>query len=344
MLFLLVVMGISAIVLIYPPLRLLNLLGAENIPWWSPLALFATPLALRSLHERFNNGWTRRLTAIIMTWLGVCFISLCALVVAELVLLINFFTPQSVGACAGVFTLLVSLYSFVNAQRLHTQVVSITNQPTLRNVSLVQISDVHVGSRQPGFLKPIVQRINAINPTYTMITGDLIDMRGITTEHLACLGDINSPTYFCIGNHERYVDLNDICDRLRSLGIHVLRNECVEDGEFQFIGIDDAEIKSQVSHEIVKLKPAENLYKVLLYHRPDDAEAASAWGVNLMLTGHTHRGQIFPFNFLVKRVFPRLYKSYQVGAMQLYVSPGTGTWGPIMRLGSRCEITHFTFQ
>ena len=107
----------------------------------------------------------------------------------------------------------------------------------------------------------------------------------------------------------------------------------------QFIGIDDAESKSQVATEITKLQPSLDKYRILLYHRPDRGEAAAAWGVDLMLTGHTHRGQLVPFNLLVKRVFPRLYRDYKIGDMTLYVSPGTGTWGPVMRLGSKCEIT-----
>ena len=111
--------------------------------------------------------------------------------------------------------------------------------------------------------------------------------------------------------------------------------------DLQFVGIDDAERKDQVRRELVNFTPAEDTFKVLLYHRPDGAQDAADWGADLMLTGHTHRGQIFPFNFLVKKVFPRLYQSYQVDNMLLYVSPGTGTWGPVMRLGSKCEITLF---
>ena len=93
-------------------------------------------------------------------------------------------------------------------------------------------------------------------------------------------------------------------------------------------------MRSQLS----QLTPAPDQFRVLLYHRPDGAEDAARWGAHLMLCGHTHHGQIVPFNWLVKRVFPRIRGAYQVGEMLLYVSPGTGTWGPTLRLGSRSEI------
>ena len=87
------------------------------------------------------------------------------------------------------------------------------------------------------------------------------------------------------------------------------------------------------------LKPDPEALPVLLYHRPDGARDAAAWGARLMLCGHTHNGQIVPFNQVVRRVFPLIQGRYQVDGMTLYVSPGTGTWGPVLRLGSRCEIT-----
>ncbi len=338
--FLIVVLLVAGLVLVYPPARLLHLMG-WTIPWWLPIALFALPIGLRLLHEQTNHAWSRAVTAVVMTWLGVCFVMLSLLVPAEFILVTGLVVQDTVGTWVLGLTVLISLYSVYNAMRLHVRVVDLNVPPAVRGKKLAQISDVHIGSRQPGFLKPIIERVNALNPDYTLITGDLIDMHGIDQQSLAPLQELNAPALFCIGNHERYVDLEDICTRLTNLGVEVLRNTSVIKNDVQFIGIDDAESKDQVGREIVKLKPAGDAFKVLLYHRPDGVEEAARWGADLMLTGHTHRGQIFPFNLLVKKVFPRLYQEYQVGDMHLYVSPGTGTWGPVMRLGSKCEITLF---
>lgn len=340
--FLVAVLVVAALVLVYPPLRLASLLlPGWNAPVWLAPALFLLPIGLRVIHEQANHAWSRAVSAVVLTWLGVCFVMLCLLIPAEFVLLTPWFTSQQIGYVVAALTLLIWLYSVYNALRLHVRTVDLKAHPSARDKRLVQISDVHIGSRQPGFLRPIVDRVNALNPDYTLITGDLIDMHGIDQQSLAPLGELNSPTLFCIGNHERYVDLEDICTRLTNLGVEVLRNTSVIKNDLQFIGIDDAERRDQVERHLRAFSPADDTFKVLLYHRPDGAEAAAEWGADLMLTGHTHRGQIFPFNFLVKKVFPRLYQSYQVGGMHLYVSPGTGTWGPVMRLGSKCEITLF---
>jgi predicted MPP superfamily phosphohydrolase len=76
-----------------------------------------------------------------------------------------------------------------------------------------------------------------------------------------------------------------------------------------------------------------------MYHRPDGLEAAAEAGLDLMLSGHTHNGQIYPFSLLVRSQFSRICGRYQQGDTTLYVSPGTGTWGPVMRLGSANEVT-----
>lgn len=337
--FLIVVMTVAALVLVYPPTRLISLLWPNwSVPFSLMGGLLAFPLILRLLHEQTNHAWSRAISAVVMTWLGICFVMLCLILVAE-VLLIFPLRSETVGQGVAAFVVVISAYAIFNAHRLHVHQIEVTANQTVNGMRLVQISDVHIGSRQPGFLQPIVQKVNALDADYVLITGDLIDMANIDINSLAPLGDIKAPTLFCIGNHERYVDLDAICQRLTSLGIEVLRNRSVDRDGLQFIGIDDAESKSQVEREIKKLDASPDAFRILLYHRPDGAEDAAAWGAHLMLTGHTHRGQIVPFNFLVKKVFPRLYRDYQVDGMFLYVSPGTGTWGPVMRLGSKCEIT-----
>ncbi len=290
------------------------------------------------LHEQTNHAWSRAISATVMTWLGICFLLLCVLLPAEL-LQLSPLAKTDIGIAVALLVTLLSVYAIYNAHRLHVHEIRIPSIPATQGVRLVQISDVHIGSRQPGFLKPIVAKVNNLNPDYVVITGDLIDMHGITAESLAPLAELNAATLFCIGNHERYVDLDDICRRLVALDIDVLRNRTVQHGDIQFVGIDDAERKDQVGREIKTLQANAEAFRILLYHRPDGAEEAAAWGTHLMLTGHTHRGQIVPFNLLVKKVFPRLYRDYLVEGMHLYVSPGTGTWGPVMRLGSKCEIT-----
>ena len=329
--------------MVYPPMRLLTLLGHElDRPLLVALALFALPFITRMLTERWHAPASRLLAALVMTWLGVCFVAFCVLLPAEVLLL---FAPPAFDAYTA-FTVIggvavLSAYGVFNASTRQVRYVSVAAPDALKGKRLAQISDVHIGSRGPALLARIVDELNGLAPDFVVITGDLVDMHGITADDLSPLARLTAPTLFCIGNHERYVDVNDICSRLEGHGVEVLRNADTTIDGIQFLGIDDAERRDQVARHIDAFAPAPDAYRVLLYHRPDGAEAAAAWGADLMLTGHTHRGQIFPFNFLVKRVFPRLYLSYDIEGMHLYVSPGTGTWGPVMRLGSKCEITLF---
>lgn len=339
---------VFGLVLVYPPIRLAELLlPGWDAPLWLKLVLFGLPFPVRYLAEHWRGAVSRALSALVLTWLGYCFLGLCALLPVELLLLAGVFEAQPLALTATVLVALTGTLGVVNAQRLHVRELPFAlpeDLPTdtlsrLRGMRLAQISDLHIGSRQPGLLRRTVTRTNCIEPDAVLITGDLIDWRGITAQELAPLADLSAPVYFCIGNHERYVDLEEICARLATHGVTVLRNAATDVAPLQIIGIDDAEARDKVARELTGLTPLPERLRVLLYHRPDGAEAAAKWGAHLMLTGHTHRGQIVPFNWLVARVFPRLYRDYRVGDMLLYVSPGTGTWGPVMRLGSKCEIT-----
>ena len=338
-LFLLIVTVVFGAVLVYPPLRFWSLLlPTTSLPWLAAIALFATPFIVRFIHEHKSNATTRVLSATVLTWIGISFLGLVLLIPVEILLALGL--PQQPTATFALVVLgALASYALYNAHPLHIHELEIQETRAASGKHIAQISDLHIGSRQPGLLRRVVSQTQVLQPDYVVLTGDIIDMRGITEEHLAPLKTLGMPVVFCIGNHERYVDLEDICARLRNVGVHVLRNECLEIDDIQFIGIDDAEARDQVKIEIAKLSPNPDKYKVLLYHRPDGAEDAARWGAQLMLTGHTHRGQIVPFNYLVKRVFPRLYRDYAVDGLTLYVSPGTGTWGPVMRLGSKCEIT-----
>ena len=335
-----VVATLYALFLVYPPLRLLHLIHPERAFETSTLlAVIALPLLVRVSHEWWPNGFTRYAASLAMGWLGACFIAFLALVPAELSILTGA-QPQPMGLATLMAAMLFTGWALLNAQLLRVRQVDVHGKGKAKG-RLVQISDVHIGSRSPALLARIVRKVNAQQPDVLLITGDFIDFRNIGEAELAALRDVRAPTYFVIGNHERYVDLEAICQRMQRLGVRVLRNDTGGEGPFHFLGIDDAESRAQVARELPGLRKDPDRFQVLLYHRPDGLEAAAEAGVDLMLCGHTHNGQIIPFNFLVRRVFPRIVGLHELGGTTLYVSPGTGTWGPVMRLGTRCEITVF---
>jgi len=203
----------------------------------------------------------------------------------------------------------------------------------------VQISDVHVGSRSPAFLQKVVSQVNQHKPDIVVITGDLLDASTVGSNDLAALNQLACPAYMCIGNHERYVDLDKALDSIASHGVTILRDESLTIDGIQLIGIDDRDKPDALPAILDKIQIDPALFSILLYHRPDGWQAALDKNIRLTLAGHTHAGQMFPFGFLVKRQYPNMAGLFTSEEKSLYVSVGTGTWGPIFRLGTQCEMT-----
>ena len=321
-------------------------------PGWRPgtaamLALLVGPAAGWLVHQARRNAWTRWLQRAVYLWVGLAFVLLCVVVPVHLLLLLGL--PDGIARVLLVAAwAALALWSIVNAHRIEVRRIELASPKLDRPVRLVQVSDVHVGSRGPGFLPRIVRRVNRLEPDAVLVTGDLIDLMKLPDDALDSVGALAAPAFFAIGNHERYIGSDAVCARLEALGVTVLRNACTQWGAMRIVGIDDAEARDQVASELARIGARTEtvrrdrlLFTVLMYHRPDGAEDAARGGVDLMLCGHTHNGQIVPFNWIVRRQFPRIAGRFDIDGMVLYVSPGTGTWGPTMRLGSSNEITVF---
>jgi predicted MPP superfamily phosphohydrolase len=324
----------------YPPVRVMDVL----FPNWQPgaialVVLFIGPACGWLAYQRWKNDLTRALMRITYTWMGLGFIALCVLLPWELVTGIPGVDPPIPTLLLAVPLAMLWALGIANAQRLRVKTIVVRSAKVQNPTTLVHLSDVHVGSRTPAFLRRVARRVNTLSPDAVVITGDLVDFAGMDSQMLSGLGELDAPSYFSIGNHERYVDCDAICERVAGHGVHVLRNRAMEGNQLRFVGIDDADDRKQVSKQLTHLPLNSGPFTVLLYHRPDDFEAAAEAGIDLMLCGHTHNGQIAPFNFLVKRIFPRIAGRHEHADGTLYVSPGTGTWGPILRLGSVNEIT-----
>ena len=330
--------------LIYPLLRLIGWL----IPNWQPgtptlLVLLVLPLVLRIGASVYPNPVTRWIGAAALTWMGLCFQLFAVVLVLEVVAILTLAEDRVLGLIGLAAIVALGTGALVNAQLLKVRRIPIVDGD-LSGRRLVQISDVHIGSRRPGFLRRIVRRINALDGDAVLITGDLVDAKYVGRADLVSLADLRAPAYFSLGNHERYEDTERILADLTHHGVHVLRNEAVDADPFQFVGLDDADARDAVARGLAGLAPRADRYRVLLFHRPEGVEDAADWGAQLMLSGHTHRGQIFPFEYIVKRVHKRISGSHHVNGMHLYVSPGTGTWGPVLRTNGRCEVTLFEFR
>jgi len=178
------------------------------------------------------------------------------------------------------------------------------------------------------------------------ITGDLVDGSvHELREHVAPLASLKPPRgmYFVTGNHEYYSGVEDWYAHLPTLGVRPLRNECVEVAPGLLLaGIEDPTGSPDLPRALAGRDPAKAL--VLLAHQPRQFAEAARHEVPLTLSGHTHGGQIWPFSWLVALAQPYLAGLHRKGESQLYVSRGTGFWGPPMRVFAPAEITLLRLQ
>jgi uncharacterized protein len=251
-----------------------------------------------------------------------------------------------------------SLRSALGQVQLRRVEVTLGRLPkALSGTRIVQISDVHVGPTiHRAFIATIVRKCNALSPDLLVITGDLVDgsVRDLA-EHVAPLADLRAKygVFFVTGNHEYYSGADAWCAELTRLGVRVLRNERVSIGDdaasFDLAGVDDHSAKrfggghgEDLPKALEGRDPAREL--VLLAHQPRTILEAQTHAVGLQLSGHTHGGQIWPWTYLVRLQQPVVAGLARFGESLVYVSCGTGYWGPPMRLGAPSEITELTLR
>ncbi|UHL66199.1 metallophosphoesterase [Paralcaligenes sp. KSB-10] len=256
-----------------------------------------------------------------------------------------------------VVSLLAVLLGLVSARRL-ARVVDIEVRlpdlaPALRGFTIVQVSDLHVGPTiKRRYVSAVVHAVNELSPDIIALTGDLVDGSVASlSEHIQPLAGLKARhgVYAVTGNHEYYSGAAQWVAEFRRLGFQVLMNQhrvlVRQDATLVVAGVTDFSARNfdaeQASDPLLALHgaPANAAARILLAHQPRSARAAEAAGYDLQLSGHTHGGQFWPWKYFVPLQQPFVDGLHRYGRMQVYVSRGTGYWGPPMRLGARSEIT-----
>jgi predicted MPP superfamily phosphohydrolase len=321
----------------------------------------ALPLTL--LSSRFFQGpLVRPALWFGFAWMGVGFLLVAFLGIADAGQLVAFISRKFTGSeldqarrvflarglAAGVGGVVAGLSavgfrSALGPVQIKELTVKLRGLPReLSGFKLVQISDVHIGPLlRKDWLAHIVATIQGIKPDAVAITGDLVD--GTVhelREHVAPLADLKAPrgVWFVTGNHEYYSGVEDWYAHLPTLGVRPLRNERAELAPGLFIaGIEDPTGSPNLADALSGHDESQAL--VLLAHQPRQFAEAARNSVPLTLSGHTHGGQIWPFSWLVALQQPYLAGLHRKGVSQLYVSRGTGFWGPPLRVFAPPEIT-----
>ena len=229
------------------------------------------------------------------------------------------------------------IYGYFNSTKIKIKKLSLKSELIDRSLKFAFISDVHIGSNHPSSLKKIISAIIKLDPIFLIIGGDLIDSSSFKTDDLIEFKKLNKPIYFVTGNHEYYVkNSKKHIDNFHNVGIQTLNNESLKTYGINIIGLSD-NVSDESKISFFEKLSQKKLFNLLIVHKPSIWKKVSA-KANLMLSGHTHNGQIFPANFIVKLKFPQIYGFYKRMNNYLYVSSGSATWGPKIRIGSNNEI------
>jgi predicted MPP superfamily phosphohydrolase len=348
-------------------------------PWataaLAALVVLAAGVPLMRLALRGHPAATKVVSWPLYTWLGVMMLLCVLLLGVDLARLVRWSWGRMIGsptpidavrrtllarllggavvAAAGTLTA-VAVRTALGPVETRRVPVALPRFPrALDGFKLVQLTDVHVGPTiGRAFIEQIVARTNALDPDVVAITGDLVD--GPVEELAGAIAPLaglraRHGVYFVTGNHEYFSGAAPWIAELTRLGIRCLRNERVSIGagesSFDLAGVDDRSGArfgepghgEDLQKALAGRDPSREL--VLLAHQPRSVFAAEPLGVGLQISGHTHGGQIWPFNLFVRLQQPFVAGLHRHGRAQIYVSRGTGYWGPPMRLAAPAEIT-----
>lgn len=322
--------------------RMGMLLDLSKTTVYSLIFVFAISYPAATVLERtVSHIITRIFYTIASAWMGISFFVISLLLGYEILKFIFNIPPFTAGIGIIVIASIISAYSIINSMFLETKELEISISTLKRDMTLVQLSDIHLGSiRNSGFMKKIVEKTNALNPDIVLITGDTADGSAKLHPYMFnTIDNLKAPVFLGMGNHDFYEGLDNVLEVLKTTNINVLRDEIAEFEGLQIIGVDYSLERNYLKKILPQIEIDNSKPSILMYHVPTEVETANEHGIDLQLSGHTHKGQLFPFNFLGRLVFPYFNGLYNYNGTQLYVSQGTGTWGPPMRLGSKNEVT-----
>jgi predicted MPP superfamily phosphohydrolase len=293
-------------------------------------------------------------------WVGVLFLLFWALLVVDVLTLGGWLFHNQIAALRGWAALAacaLSVFALIQAIRppvitdYEVQLAGLP--PELDGTMLLQVSDLHLGNLLGRrWLRHLIERVNGMKPDIVVIAGDLVDGNLGRVEPLRKeLKELHAPlgVWAVTGNHEFYAGAERSVRLLEDAGFTVLRDrhEQLAPG-LVMAGVDDLTARRQFGaedHAIEKALANRPLgATILLSHSPWQAERAAAAGAGLMLSGHTHNGQVWPFNYFVRMRYVLLSGRYEVNCMTAIVCRGTGTWGPRMRLWQPSEIVRIKLR
>ncbi len=341
-----------------------NLLTTKSLPsiLWKLLifTLIVSPVAT-VIFSRINSPIYATITGFPgYSWLAFLFIFLIIHGVIDITMLIaqkmGYLPPKYMAKEIFIATMIISIsvltYGFFEARDFKVERIAIktTKLPEkIKKIKIVQISDVHFSPLiSTEAAKRIFKIVQKEKPDIIFSTGDMLDKSIRNSKEISdIIKQLKAPMgkYAITGNHEFLADINYSTEFITRSDFKLLRNEAVTiDDTLNIVGVDDKTGKqfgviSKISETELLQQTEQDKYTILLKHQPSVINTNVDY-FDLQLSGHTHAGQLFPFTLLVKIAFPYLAGMYDIDdKTKIYVSRGTGTWGPPFRFLAPPEIT-----
>jgi predicted MPP superfamily phosphohydrolase len=339
---------------------------------YSFLFLVLSYPAGRILEQWFRNSFTDFLVIIGSFYLGLMVYSLLFILLIDLLRFIHHFIPffpefitanirkstQLTALVVMTLSILTVLIGHINAlfPRVSTVDVSITKPAgNLKELKIVQLSDIHLGTIiRSTYLKILVDKVNDLEPDMVLLAGDIVDedVAPVAEQNMSrILREINATfgVYAITGNHEYFSGVAAAVSYMEEGNITVLQDAVVKVADaFYLVGRKDrmAERMAGGRKELTEiLQGVDKSYPIILMdHQPYFLEVAEQNGIDLQLSGHTHHGQLFPFNFITRAIYELSWGYLQKGNTHYYVSCGVGTWGPPIRTNSHPEIVQLNIR
>jgi uncharacterized protein len=332
--------------------------------WFLALSYFAARVL-----ERIALSWlTDGLVWIGSYWLGAMAYFVVILLLIDIVRLANFIIPffpavitqnyQQLKQFTALAVTAIVLFTVIGARLnqmspiIKTLELTVHKKSPMKELNIALISDVHLGTIicNSHFTR-IVEKINSLNPDIVLFAGDLVDedIEPVIRQNLGeTLRQIRSKygIYGITGNHEYIGGVEAACKYLTDHGVVMLRDSTVKIADsFTVVGREDVSARQFGGHRRKPLAEImanvdKSLPVILMDHQPVHLDESVEQGADLQFSGHTHNGQLWPFNYIAEAVYEVSWGYKQKGNTQVYVSCGVGTWGPPMRTGNRPEVVH----
>ncbi len=335
-----------------------------GVPGWAAWQALPAVLALvfiptTILRFRSDHPAIKIVYALSASWLGALnfafFASVACWMVAGVAWLFGWSLPRfEIATVLFGMALVTTAFGLINARRIQVKqlTVQLPHLPEAwqgRTAALV--TDLHLGPLSgAAFLRRVISHLRSLQPDAIFISGDMFDGPTLGLDRLvAPWRGFTAPRgiFYVTGNHDEFSERSLYLDPATRVGIQVLNNEKVVLDGLQLIGVHDSEAgnPAKLGEILRELQIDREQPSILLAHRPINLTVAEAKGISLQLSGHTHRGQLWPWNLLVSRMYGRFaYGLSRLNRMQVYTSSGVGTWGPPLRVGTQSEIVLIRFE